>query len=58
MTGGVKRADVAGLTPWALLVLVMWLLLRIADEPGTKASNDLTVIAIVVAMAAVILSRE
>jgi hypothetical protein len=58
MTGGLKRADVAGITPWAVLVLVTWLLLRIAAEPGTKASNDLVAISIVVAMAVIIQNRK
>jgi hypothetical protein len=41
------RRQVTTLTPWACLVLVTWFLLKLADEQGEKASNDLMVITIV-----------
>jgi hypothetical protein len=54
MTGGFQRADLASLSPWAGLVLVTLLALRIASEPGEQSSNDLVVIAIVLAMLTII----
>jgi hypothetical protein len=67
LTGGLKRSHVAGLTPFALLVLLAWLLIRVAglplsahESPAQEAvtSNDLTVIAILIAAYAVIKSRD
>jgi hypothetical protein len=58
VTAGLKHADVAELTPWGLLVLVTWLLFVLAGEPGPRSSNDLAVVAIVVAAAAIVQSRK
>lgn len=58
ITGGLNRADVAGLTPWALLVLMWWFLSQYAKEPGTEVSNQLVVLAIVIAMATIIQDRK
>jgi hypothetical protein len=53
-----RYVDVAGLTPWGFVVLAMWLLLRVASEPGEQSSNDLAVIAIVIAAVAVIRPKD
>lgn len=53
-----NEVDVAGLTPWGVLVLVTWLMLRMASEPGQTPSNDLVVISIVIAIAAIILRKD
>jgi hypothetical protein len=58
ITGGLNRADVAGLTPWALLVLMWWFLSQYAKEPGTEVSNQLVVLVIVIAMATIIQDRK
>jgi hypothetical protein len=58
VTAGLKHADVAELTPWGLLVLVTWLLFVLAGEPGPRSSNDLAVVAIVVAAAAIVQARR
>jgi hypothetical protein len=58
ITAGLKHADVAELTPWGLLVLVTWLLFALAGEPGPRSSNDLAVVAIVVAAAAIVQARK
>jgi hypothetical protein len=58
ITAVLRRVDVAGLTPWGLMVLVTWLLLRVASEPGEQSSNDLAVIAIVIAAGAVIRPKD
>lgn len=58
IAAGLKHADVAELTPWGLLVLVTWLLFALAGEPGPRSSNDLAVVAIVVAAAAIVQARK
>jgi len=67
LAGGLKRSDVADLTPLALLVLLAWLLFHVAslpvvahESPAQEAvtSNDLAVIAILIAAYAVIRNRE
>jgi hypothetical protein len=67
LTGGLKRSDVAELTPLALLVLLAWILFHVAglpvaahESPAQEAvtSNDLSVIAILVAAYALIRSRD
>lgn len=57
LTGGLRRSEVAGLTRWALLVLVWWLLSQYAQQPGQGVTNQLAVLAIVVAMANVIIAK-
>lgn len=44
--------EVATLTPWAFMVLAAWFLLKLANQPGEKSSNDLMVITIMLMMAA------
>lgn len=67
LTSGITRDDVKELSAWALLVLVGWLLFKMANLPVTAdlspaqeaaLSNEVNVIAIIVAMAAIILARK